>query len=132
MLFTTPTQYAVLALLFVAGWRFGLASHPGGAKWKTRYATERDAHAATRREADARAAEHRTGVDERYSTAQARIAELERENDRLAKAAPVTASTIGSHDRVATPAPSVPLGSRVVIAPGGRPAGASRGWFDWR
>lgn len=28
-LFSTPTQFAALALIFVAGWLFGLASHPG-------------------------------------------------------------------------------------------------------
>ena len=45
MLFHTPTQFAVLALLLVAGWFFGLASHPGGRKWRTRYEEEREAHA---------------------------------------------------------------------------------------
>ena len=43
MLFHTPTQFAVLALLLVAGWFFGLASHPGGRKWRTRYEEEREA-----------------------------------------------------------------------------------------
>ena len=38
MLFSTPTQYAVLALLFVGGWLLGLASHPGGRKWRERIA----------------------------------------------------------------------------------------------
>jgi predicted flap endonuclease-1-like 5' DNA nuclease len=58
MLFQTPTQYAVLALLLVAGWLFGLASHPGGRKWRTRYEEERDAHAAYRREVEAREKAH--------------------------------------------------------------------------
>lgn len=66
MLFTTPTQYIALAVALVAGWLFGLASHPGGKKWKVRYAAERDAHAATNK----------------------RIAELERENARLVKDRP--------------------------------------------
>ncbi len=66
MLFTTPTQYIALAVALVAGWLFGLASHPGGKKWKARYAAERDAHAATNK----------------------RIAELERENARLVKERP--------------------------------------------
>ena len=35
-LFSTPTQFAALALIFVAGWLFGLASHPGGKKAKAR------------------------------------------------------------------------------------------------
>ena len=76
MLFTTPTQWAALAIALVAGWLLGLASHGGGRKWKTRYTAERDAHATLRRDQTAR------------------IAELQRENARLAKAAPVTASTL--------------------------------------
>lgn len=75
MLFTTPTQWIALGVALLAGWLLGLASHPGGGKWKTRYLAERDAHAETTR----------------------RASELERENARLAKAAPVTASTIGTH-----------------------------------
>ncbi len=67
MLFTTPTQYIAVAIALIAGWLFGLASHPGGKKWKTRYAAERDAHAATNK----------------------RLAELERENARLVKERPV-------------------------------------------
>jgi len=124
MLFSTPTQFAVLALLFVAGWLFGLASHPGGRKWKERYAAERDAHAANRRAAE-------TSV----AAANQRVAELERENARLAKAVPVTASTIQS-DRVVAH-PSAVSDPRPLVA--ARPAyparsyapGERRGWFDW-
>ena len=72
MLFQTSTQYAVLALLLVAGWFFGLASHPGGRKWRSRYEEERDAHAAYRKEAEAR-----REVDAK------RITELERRNADL-------------------------------------------------
>jgi hypothetical protein len=75
MLFTTPTQYIALAVALIAGWLFGLASHPGGGKWKGRYVTERDAHAATRREL------------------QDRNAELERENARLVREMPVAPVT---------------------------------------
>ena len=78
MLFTTPTQFAALICLFVAGWLLGLASHPGGRKWKERYLAERDAHAGVRKDGDARVAD-----------ANRRIAELERENTRLASATPV-------------------------------------------
>ena len=111
MLFTTPTQFAVLALVLVAGWFFGLASHPGGRKWRDRYTTEREAHATARRDVDARLAQ-----------ANARIAELERENERLARAAPVTAAT------VARPA-AVP--ARAAVSPTYATAGTRRGWFDW-
>jgi hypothetical protein len=79
MLFTTTTQYIALVVALVAGWLFGLASHPGGKKWKQRYADERNGHAETRK------------------SLEARINELERENSRLANAAPVTAATIAPH-----------------------------------
>lgn len=73
MLFTTTTQYIALAVALVAGWLFGLASHPGGKKWKQRYADERNGHAETRK------------------SLEARVNELERENSQLASAAPVAA-----------------------------------------
>ncbi|MGN6269787.1 MAG: hypothetical protein ACTHM0_07830 [Sphingomonas sp.] len=73
MLFHTPTQFAVLALLLVAGWFLGLASHPGGRKWRTRYEEEREAHAAYRKEVEA----------QRKADAE-RLAELERRNGELA------------------------------------------------
>ena len=114
MLFSTPTQFAVLALLLVAGWLFGLASASGGRRWRERYAAERDAHAATRRDLEARhadttrrATEAERGTDDRLATANTRLAELERENERLRTAAPVTAATI---------APA-PLGTATVIRP---------------
>jgi hypothetical protein len=67
MLFTTPTQYIAVAVALIAGWLFGLASHPGGKKWKARYVAERDAHAAANK----------------------RIADVERDHARLAKERPV-------------------------------------------
>jgi hypothetical protein len=108
MLFTTPTQWAALALVLVAGWLLGLASAPGGRRWRERYTAERDAHAAARRDADARVRQ-----------AEARTAELEREHARLVRAAPVTAATVGTRP-VATTAASPAY-----------PAGQRRGWFDW-
>lgn len=124
MLFSTPTQYAVLALLFVGGWLLGLASHPGGRKWRERYTAERDAHATVRKEHDAR-----------LDAANARIAELERENNRLAHAAPVaTAAPVAP----AAPVASAPISTahvppRPVAASAARPAfgGERRGWFDF-
>ena len=106
MLFTTTTQYVALAIALVAGWLFGLASHPGGRKWKDRYAAERETHAANRKDFDTRLAERDT-----------RIKELERENARLAKAAPVTAATISPT-------------AQAAAVPARRYDG--RGWFDWR
>lgn len=110
MLFTTTTQYVALAVALVAGWLFGLASHPGGARWKRRYAEEREAHAAARREHEAHLAETK-----------ARQAELERENVRLARAAPVTAATIAPE-----------ASARAEAATTTYPVGSGRGWFNWR
>jgi hypothetical protein len=134
MLFTTPTQFAALICLFVAGWLLGLASHPGGRKWKDRYLAERDAHAGVRKDSDARVAD-----------ADRRIAELERENARLASAPPVAAAPVAATPVAAAPvatpvsdpvierretvvAPSSRIGTarRVVRTPGER-----RGWFDF-
>ena len=126
MLFFTPTQWVILALVLVAGWLFGLASHPGGRKWKTRYAAERDANARYRSETDARLTDARKGHDTALAEARARIAELENENARLARAAPVTAQTIAPRDHVDV---------RPVATTAARPAyaatGERRGWFDW-
>ncbi|MGR6328682.1 hypothetical protein ACU5AX_06435 [Sphingomonas sp. XXL09] len=128
MLFTTPTQFAALALALFAGWLFGLASHPGGRKWKTRYATERDAHAGYRRDTDTRVAE-----------ANRRIAELEAENSRLAKAQPVAAPVVTTTDGAVAERPTLTdrlTGRQPVAARAARPAfaprDANRGWFDWR
>jgi len=122
MLFTTTTQFAALALCLIAGWFFGLASHSGGKKWRERYAAEREAHAGYRKQGDSALAD-----------ANRRIAELERENDRLARAA----ETVPVAAPVAAPAPT--LGERVTGRPGAsrsvvRPAypdGRRAGWFDF-
>lgn len=106
----TVTQWAIVALVFVAGWLLGLASHSGGRKWRERYAAEREAHAASRRDVDARVA-----------AAEKRHAELESENARLRSAAPVTAATIA-------PRPAV---TRTAAARPAYPVGKRRGWFDW-
>jgi hypothetical protein len=122
-LFSTPTQFAALALIFVAGWLFGLASHPGGKKWKARYLAERDAHGVVKKDAEVRAA-----------AAEKRAVEAERENARLVKAVPVAAPVTTT---------AVPVQGRPVVAPvahssamsSARPAyradGTKRGWFDF-
>jgi predicted flap endonuclease-1-like 5' DNA nuclease len=92
MLFHTPTQFAVLALLLVAGWFFGLASHPGGRKWRTRYEEEREAHAAYRKETEA---QRKADAD--------RLAELERRNSELERDRRAEAA--------ATPAEPLPAGA---------------------
>ena len=121
-LFSTPTQFAALALCLVAGWLFGLASHPGGKKWKARYLAERDAHAAAKKDADVRAA-----------AAEKRAVEAERENARLVKEAPVAVTTTAvpaeGHPLVAAP---VTRSSRSYASrPAYAPDGTKRGWFDF-
>lgn len=114
MLFTTPTQWIALAITLIAGWLFGLASHPGGRKWKQRYAEERDVHGRTRKDLDARLAER-----------EARIAELERDNERLSRAAPVATDTVTSDHRS--------IGREPMAQSAARPAGTMRArWFNWQ
>lgn len=103
MLFTEPTQFAVLALCLIAGWIFGLASHPGGKKAKLRV-----------RELEAELAAQRREAEGRVKEAEARATAAESERDRLAKAAPVTAQT------AAAPAAA-------TAATGG----GVRGFFGW-
>lgn len=74
MLFQTPTQFAVLAIVLFAGWLFGLASSSGGKKWKQRFRDEEAAHKAYRAE-----------VANDVKTRDAHLREVEAERDRLAK-----------------------------------------------
>jgi hypothetical protein len=64
----------ILGLTLVLGWVLGLMSRSGGGRWKRELATERDAHAATKRDYDARIAE----ADKRAAEHERRIAEYER------------------------------------------------------
>jgi hypothetical protein len=123
-LFSTPTQFAALGLVLIAGWLLGLASHPGGKKWKARYLAERDAHGATRKETDLRA-----------SAAEQRAVEAEHENARLVKAA--AAAPVAAPVARTTAAP-VSRDRDVAYSDGyatGRPGyasdGTKRGWFDF-
>ena len=123
-LFSTPTQFAALALVFVAGWLFGLASHPGGKKWKARYLAERDAHASVKKDGDVRA-----------TAAEKRAVEAERENARLVKdveAARVAAPVVERAPVVDTSRSGALSSARPGYA---RPAynadGTKRGWFDF-
>lgn len=77
MIFQTPTQFAILALCLIAGWIFGLASAPGGKRAKARL-----------REVEAEYAAYRHDADTRLKAAEA-------DRDRVVRAAPVTASTVG-------------------------------------
>ncbi|WP_380787564.1 hypothetical protein [Sphingomonas sp. R86521] len=123
-LFSTPTQFAVLGLLLIAGWLFGLASHPGGRKWKARYLAERDANAAARRDGEGRAV-----------AAEKRVVELERENARLAKAqtvvAPVAQPVVTPVTTTAVPVATQPVVGHPVATRPVYAAGQRRSWFDF-
>jgi hypothetical protein len=124
MLLTTTTELTMLALVLIAGWLFGLASHSGGGKWKARYLAERDAHAGYRRDADARIA-----------AAETRHRDMERDHARLAQAAPVTTVAASpSAAPVVRHAAATPTHDGVqpatVIRPN-RGGGERRGWFDF-
>ena len=82
MLFSTPTQWLALAVALIAGWLFGLASHPGGRKWKQRYADERDVHSRNRKDFDSRLAER----DARIKELEREVRELRQANEILKKA----------------------------------------------
>lgn len=135
MLFSTPTQFAVLALALVAGWLLGLASHPGGRKWKDRYAAEREAHATARKEADVRVAE----ADRRTAEADARVLEAER-----IQAAPIverdlavgTRTVPGAQDDrgFSEPVRAAPVARHsdaIAAARPAYPANGRREWFDF-
>ena len=121
MLFTTATQWLALAMALIAGWLFGLASHPGGRKWKQRYVDERDVHGRNRKDFDGRIAER-----------DARIKELERENARLATVVPAVPAV---ETRAAPARVAEARGTTThLVEPqyAARPASATRPrWFDW-
>ncbi|WP_375404160.1 hypothetical protein [uncultured Sphingomonas sp.] len=84
---TTPSDWIALALALLGGLLLGLAFAPRGRKWQDRYVTERDAHAAFRRDSESRLAGSDARIREmetertRYAGSDARIAELERERE---------------------------------------------------
>ena len=103
MLFTTPTQFAVLLLMLVIGWLFGFASHPGGRKWKAAYRDERAARTKDVAERDAR------------------LRDLEASN----------AALIAERDRAAVAPVAVRSARPDVAAPRADRAPEKRGWFEW-
>ncbi len=48
----TTNQWAIVALVLVAGWLLGLMSRSGGGRWRRDYEAERAAHLSLRREYD--------------------------------------------------------------------------------
>ena len=79
MIFTNTTQLAVLGLVLILGLVVGLLLAPRGLKWKKRYETERDAHAAYRTEHDAKLRER----DSLTTNRDAYVRDLEKSNEAL-------------------------------------------------
>ena len=90
MLFTNVTQFLVLGLMLAIGFLFGLASHPGGKKWRARHDAAQADHAAYRGESEAQL----TALERENAALKA---ELEQERARI----PVAASA--AVPAVATP-----------------------------
>lgn len=116
MLFETPTQFAVLALALIAGWFFGLASHPGGKKWKQKYRDEKAAHEAVMKE--------REGV---FAERDGRVKELEAENARLTR----EIDRSRPHGTTTTAAVAGATGVAAGSAATGARSGGIRGFFGW-
>ena len=68
MLFSTPSQFVVLGLLFFMGLIFAFVIHPGGRKWKKLYQEEVEENAS-----------YRNDADNEIRAARRRIADLERD-----------------------------------------------------
>jgi len=68
MLFSTPSQFVVLGLLFFIGLIFAFVIHPGGGKWKKLYQEEVEDNAS-----------YRNDADNEIRAAKRRIADLERD-----------------------------------------------------
>ena len=125
MLFQTPTQFVILALLLVIGWLFGLASHPGGRKWRTAYDEQRLNHAG-----------YRDDAEEQLKAADRRVAELERDNNRLR--ADLDKARSEHHSSVGPTVAGAAVGAVAASAlhsdkepqPAAEPE-ARRGWFSW-
>lgn len=72
MLFSTPSQFVVLGLLFFIGLIFAFVIHPGGRKWKKLYQEEVEENAS-----------YRNDSDNEIRASKRRIADLERDNATL-------------------------------------------------
>jgi hypothetical protein len=76
MIFSTATEFAVLALMLLAGFFFGLAASPSNKRHRERLRESEATHAAYRKESEAR------------------IRATEAERDRVVRASPVAAQMV--------------------------------------
>ncbi len=83
--YETLTQFAGLALALLGGWFLGLATAPGGGKWRDRFHDEEAEHARYRDEAN-----------EEIRTKTKRIRELEADLAKANRGAPAGASEPGA------------------------------------
>lgn len=120
MLFTTATQFTVLALCLVAGWIFGLASASGSRRWRDRYRAEEIAHANYRKDAEARIA---------AADARARELELAQERARQVTAVPGQPLPGLAGARVAATRRPVASDAAVPATAAGIGATTSRSWL---
>ena len=127
MLFTTATQFAVLALCLIAGWIFGLASSSGGRRWRERHRAEEAAYAAYRKEAEARIA----AAEARATTAETRARELEAAHERARQGTAVPAHSLSGHSLSGLAGARVAASTtRPVATDAAAPGGSGwRGWF---
>ena len=58
----TNDQWIIIAIIFGVGLLMGLTLRSGGAKWRTKYHAERDAHAQLRKDYDAHVARHKEAL----------------------------------------------------------------------
>jgi predicted flap endonuclease-1-like 5' DNA nuclease len=106
LIFETPTEWVVLGLTLVAGWLFGLASAPGGKKWRERYEEEELAHAQYRDRAEADLRE-----------ANMRIRDLQAERDRAVRDARAAPPPAPAPVPVVAAAPAVVEEAPAVVEP---------------
>ena len=99
MLFSTPSQFVVLGLLFFIGLIFAFVIHPGGRKWKKLYQEEVEENAS-----------YRNDADNEIRVAKRRIADLERDIAELHAQQVAPAAMIAEPEPVIAPPP-------VAIAP---------------
>ncbi|MDF7775037.1 hypothetical protein P1X14_07255 [Sphingomonas sp. AOB5] len=101
--FETVSQFAGLGLTLVAGWFFGMASAPGGRKWRELYEEE-----------SVDLANYRHQAESDLKDANRRVRDLEAENAKLVAAAATAPVAVAAAAKAEEPA-----------------GGGWRGWFGW-
>ena len=131
MLFTSATQFAVLALCLVAGWIFGLASTSGGRRWRDKHRAEEAEYAAYRKDAEARIA----AAETRAATAENRTRELEAAQERARQVTAIPGQPLpglaGARVAATTRRPVATDAAVPAAAAAGAGAGAGTGWRGW-